>query len=136
MDNPVFRRLAADPNAVLWSMSLAGEILELSPTVEQVRGITVEQGKAQSADEIHPPESLRVSLAYFERFSRDLLAGKVPEPFHADLEYWCSDGSTVWCEVVAVPVVADRGEVVALDGVSVPISGGRQAPRDHALASE
>lgn len=135
-DNPVFGRLAAEPNAVLWSMSLAGEILEVSPTVEVVRGISVEQAKSQSADEIHPPESLRVSLAYFERFSRDLLAGKEPEPFHADLEYRCSDGSTVWCEVVAVPMVADNGDIVALDGVSAPINGERAAARDHALESD
>ena len=87
-EHPAYDALVAQPDAVIWSMSLTGAITAISPSVEVVRGITIEEAKAQAGDEIMPLTSLRVSLAYFERFSVDMLAGRVPEAFHADLEYW------------------------------------------------
>lgn len=127
-----FQRLARVPLAVLWTMAATGEISEVSDSVEQLRGITPAQALTQSVDEIHPPQSLRVSLTYFERFARALNHGEIPEPFHADLEYLCQDGSAVWCEVLATPVIGPAGDVVGLRGVSAPIADpGR--PRLHAM---
>lgn len=119
--HPTYDALVDAPNAVVWTMALTGAITELSPSIEAVRGFTVDEAKAQAGDEIHPASSLKVSLAYFERFSVDMLAGRVPEPFHADLEYVKKDGSTVWCEVFAFPVVGEDGSIAALQGVSVPV---------------
>ena len=119
--HPTYDALIAAPDAVVWRMALTGAITELSPSVEIVRGFTVEEAMAQAGDEIHPPSSLRVSLAYFERFSVDMLAGRIPAPFHADLEYMTRDSSTVWCEVYAFPVVAEDGTIAELAGVSVPV---------------
>ncbi len=99
---------------------MTGEVVDVSDTVEDVRGITADEARSQSVDQIHPPESLRASLAYFEKFSREVLAGRTPPPFHGDLGYLHADGSVVWCEVVAIPRLNDMGAVVALDGVSVP----------------
>lgn len=123
MPTPDETRLAhmrAEPTAVVWTMSAMGEITYVSPSIEQVRGFTPAEAMAQGPDAIHPPESLRASLAYFEQFSRDVLAGRAPQAFHGDLEYLCKDGSTVWCEVLAVPVLGTSGEVLELQGVSVP----------------
>lgn len=125
-----FDRLAAMPDAVSWVMALTGVITEISPSIEAVRGLTPQEAMAQGADEIHPPSSLKVSLAYFERFSVELLAGRIPEPFHADLEYLHKDGSSVWCEVYASPVVDDHGHVIELRGVSVPVNRAESAPPD------
>lgn len=105
-------------------MSLAGEITFISPEIEHVRGITPEQARAQTAEQIHPPDSLRRSLAYFEQFSRDLLEGRSPSAFHEHLEYFHADGSTVWCEVMAMPVTDANGDITELRGVSVE----RQSP--------
>lgn len=104
----------------MWTMSLNGEITDISESIFQVRGLTPAEAKVQAADEIHPPASLRTSLDYFEKFSRALMEGRIPETFHADLEYFHTDGSTVLCEVMARPVVNEAGEVVQLVGVSVP----------------
>lgn len=123
--------LCARPGAVVWRMALTGEILEISDTIEQVRGITAQEARAQGPDQIHPPSSLAVSLGYFERFSRDLIEGRVPGVFHADLEYYRRDGSTVWCEVMALPELGAQGEVVALRGVSVAQDAGRSAPAER-----
>jgi PAS domain S-box-containing protein len=115
-----FGRLSSTPGAVLWAMSPAGEITEISDTIMQVRGITQEEALAQTPDQMLTQESLKVSLAYFEGFSRDLLAGRVPEPFHGEFEYLHKDGSIVLCEVMAVPVFDSTGALTELRGVSVP----------------
>ena len=101
-------------------MALTGEITHISDSILDVRGLTPEQAQAQGADQIHPPASLQISLDYFERFSRAILEGQVPEPFHADLEYFHADGSLVPCEVMALPVLDESGGVIELMGVSVP----------------
>ena len=120
MSDPTFQALSARPDAVRWTMALTGEITEISESILDVRGLTPDEAKAQTADQIHPPASLRVSLDYFERFSRAILEGRSPDLFHADLEYFHANGSTVPCEVMVLPVVNDAGEVVELVGVSVP----------------
>lgn len=120
MTDEIFNALAAQPDAVRWTMALTGEITEISDSIFDVRGLTPDEAKVQAADQIHPAASLQVSLGYFEQFSRALLEGRVPEPFHADLEYIHADGSLVPCEVMALPVLNDVGEVVELSGVSVP----------------
>lgn len=119
----LFDDLCAEPNAVKWTMSAAGAIDYISSEVEGVRGISPEAAMAQSGDQIHPAESLAVSLAYFEGFARDLIEGRVPATFHDHLEYNCADGSTVWCEVVAMPIMNTDGSLQELRGVSAPRSG-------------
>lgn len=120
MSDESFEILCSRPGAVRWTMALTGEITDISDSIYEVRGLTAEQAKVQAADEIHPPASLQTSLEYFEGFSRALVEGRVPEPFHADLEYFHVDGSTVLCEVMALPVLDDGGQVVELIGVSAP----------------
>lgn len=110
--------LAGRQDSVLWSMSPYGVITSISANVEQMRGFTADEAMVQTGDQIHPPASLAVSLAYFERFVAAVLANRVPVAFSGDLEYYCKDGSTVWCTTVAFPVVDDAGVVVELRGVS------------------
>jgi PAS domain-containing protein len=114
-----FVELCSIPGAVLWSMSPTGAITEISDSILQVRGITPEEAMAQTPDQTLTQSSIRVSLAYFEQFSRDVLAGRVPEPFHGDFEYLHKDGSIVVCEVMAVPEFDSEGVLTQLRGVSV-----------------
>jgi PAS domain S-box-containing protein len=118
-DDSSFARLSSIPDAVLWTMSPAGAITNISETIMQVRGITPEEALAQTPDQMLTQNSLRDSLAYFEQFSRDVLAGRVPEPFHGDFEYIHKDGSIVVCEVMAVPEFDQDGVLTQLRGVSV-----------------
>jgi PAS domain-containing protein len=84
-----------------------------------VRGITPEEALAQTLDQMLTQSSIGKSLAYFEQFSRDVLAGREPEPFHGDFEYFHKDGSIVVCEVMAVPEFDSEGVLTQLRGVSV-----------------
>ena len=119
---PEFEALASNTSAVIWSMSLSGEITDISDSIQTVRGYTVAEACAQGGDEIHTPESLSRSLRYFEQFAKQMLDGQIPEPFRGDLEYKCKDGSTIWCDVYVEPVASDSGEVLAIRGVSTPLT--------------
>jgi len=114
-----FDNLSSIPGAVVWTMSPAGAITHISDTILQVRGITPAEALAQTPDQMLTQNSLRESLAYFEQFSRDVLAGRTPEPFHGDFEYLHKDGSIVVCEVMAVPEFDAEGVLTQLRGVSV-----------------
>jgi PAS domain S-box-containing protein len=115
----IFVDLSSIPGAVLWTMSPTGAITHISDTILQVRGITPEEALAQTLDQMLTQSSIRVSLGYFEQFSRDVLEGRVPEPFHGDFEYLHKDGSIVVCEVMAVPEFDSEGVLTQLRGVSV-----------------
>lgn len=102
-------------------MSLAGDITEISDSIQSVRGFTPDEARAQGGEEIHTAESLSASLKYFEKFSKEMLSGQIPEPFHGELEYKCKDGSTIWCDVYVEPVVNSSGEIIEITGVSTPL---------------
>jgi PAS domain S-box-containing protein len=116
------RLLADNALDVVWTMSLDGRITYLSPAVEKLRGYTVAEAMRQPIEEIHPPGSAAVSLGYFQRLAADMGAGRPPQRFRGELEYRCRNGSTVWCEVMVLPVVGPDGAVTELLGVSRDLS--------------
>lgn len=115
-------RLVAD-NArdVIWTMAPDGRITYISPSIEQVRGLTPAQAMQQTIEEIHPPSSQAISLGYFTSLFTDLAAGRPLNSFRGELEYFCNDGSTIWTEVMAHPIVS-QGQLVEIIGVTRDIS--------------
>jgi GGDEF domain-containing protein len=81
-------------------------------------GLTPEEAMAQPIERIHPPESLAISLAYFTQLIEDLRAGRPPQFFRGELEYYCRDGSTVGMDVIALPALDEQGAFLELLGVS------------------
>jgi diguanylate cyclase (GGDEF)-like protein/PAS domain S-box-containing protein len=115
-------RLVAD-NArdVIWTMAPDGRITYISPSIEEVRGLTPAQAMQQTIEEIHPPSSQAISLGYFTSLFTDLAAGRPLNSFRGELEYFCNDGSTIWTEVMAHPIVS-QGQLVEIIGVTRDIS--------------
>jgi PAS domain S-box-containing protein len=121
------RLLAENASDVVWTMAPDGRVTYVSPAVEDMRGYTVAEAMAQPLEEIHPPSSAAVSQAYFVKLLGDLQAGRTPEPFRGELEYRCKDGSTVWTEVLAFPILGPDGQLVELLGVSRDIQARKRA---------
>jgi len=117
-----YARQAARPNAVLWSMAPSGQIVEISPSIEVVRGYTVDEALAHGPAEMLTPASLHTSLQYFETMSVEILAGRTVPPFQGQMEYLCKDGSTVVCDVYAEPIFDADGQMTELRGVSSPLT--------------
>ncbi len=116
------RLLTDNTRDVVWTMEPDGTISYVSSAVEALRGITPAEAMAQPIEAIHPPESAALSLSYFQKLFADVQAGVSPEPFHGELEYWRKDGSTLWCEVHAFPLLNSDGGFVQLLGVSRDLS--------------
>jgi diguanylate cyclase (GGDEF)-like protein/PAS domain S-box-containing protein len=117
-----YRLLAENARDVIWTIAAAGEISYVSPSVEWLRGLSPEQAMAQSLEEIHPAESRHLVQAYLQQVGRDCQQGHKPQPFRGELEYFCADGSTVWCDVLALPVRNDDGSLRYLLGTSRDIT--------------
>ena len=124
------RLLAENALDVVWTIEPDGTISYVSPAIEKLRGFTPAEAMRQPLEEIHPPESRAKSLGYFQELHARTQAGLPLEPFRGDLEYWCKDGSTIWCYVIVLPLVGLDGTLHQLLGVSRDISEGKR----HELA--
>lgn len=131
-----YRLLAENARDVIWTMEPDGHISYVSPSIEKLRGIPPEQAMAQSLEQIHPPESLHRSQAYFQQLSEDVQAGLPPQPFRGELEYYCADGSTIWAEVIAVPVLDPQIRLQQLLGTSRDITERKHYEHQLCLANQ
>lgn len=117
-----YQLIADNMNDVIWTMAIDGSITYVSPSVERVRGYTPQEALVQPIAEILCPESLAKSTQYFLDLLDALAAGRQPESFRGDMEYWCKDGSTYWGEVFCYPVFHPDGSFRHLVGVTRDVS--------------
>ena len=120
-----YRLLVENVPDLIWIMSTEKFKLHyLSPSVEQMLGYTLEETLKKPFYEIITPESFEYAARYFTRASQELkekhaAAKKIHK---LELEYLCKDGSTVWVEVTARPILDENGEIARIIGVSRDIS--------------
>ncbi len=116
------RLLADNAIDVILTMDLEGRYSYVSPSVQKLRGYTTDEVMEQSMEDALTPESLGVARAYFAQLHANLAAGLPPEPFRGELEHRCKDGSTVWTDVTASPLLGTDGHFVEILGVIRDIS--------------
>lgn len=116
-------RLLADNAAdVIWTMDLEGHFTYISPSVEKLRGYTVEEVMAQSPEEVLCPGSL---LHMQEGLTRALNSVQNDLPFQVfrgELEQPCKDGTTVWTEATVSGIYSEDGRFIGMLGVTRDIS--------------
>ncbi len=130
------RLLAENARDVVWTMQPDGRITYVSPSIEKVRGLTAQEAMLQRPDEIQTPGSVAKTMAYFDHLSACVREKRKPENFRGDLEYYRKDGSTIWTEVHAFPILGPQGEIVEVLGVSRDISERKQADEALRLSEE
>ncbi len=108
------RLLSDNARDVIWNMSADGRNTYISPSVEAVRGYTPAEAMQQLIEETLTPDSLATVVGYFTQLQADIEAGRSLQNFRGELEYFCKDGSTYWGEVMAYPLVDDKGRVQIL----------------------
>ena len=116
-------RLIAD-NAidVIATLDLAGRYTYVSPSVEKLRGFTPDEALRQSQEDVFTGASLVTIRGYFSRLRADLEAGRPIQNFRGELEQRCKDGTTVWTDVSANPLLSPDGSFIEVLGVSRDIS--------------
>lgn len=121
-----YRLLAENSKDVIWTMALDGTTTYISPAVEHLRGFTVEEAMRQPLDQIITPDSQTVVIDYLQRLFMAAESGLPLESFKGENEYYCKDGSTIWCEVIVYPVMESGGGLLSLLGVSRDITERKQ----------
>jgi diguanylate cyclase (GGDEF)-like protein/PAS domain S-box-containing protein len=116
------RLLAENAWEVIWTMAMDTKITYVSPAIEQVRGITPDEAKNQSLEEIHPPESAARVADYYQRVFAAVEIGAAPPSFRGELEYYRKDGSIMTGELQVIPHRDATGQVIELIGVTRDIS--------------
>lgn len=112
------RLLADSALDMIWTMEVDGTISYISPAVETLRGFTTEEALSQSLEQIGTPEAVELTVNYLRKTKSAITAGVKPENLQAELEYYCKDGSTTWCEVLAIPLLDEQGVFIQLLGTS------------------
>lgn len=117
-----YRLLAENARDVIWTLEPDGVISSISPAIQQLRGLTPAEAMAQAPEQVHPPESLERFQAFVRGLHHDLEQGREPRSFRGELEYYGPGASTIWAEVIALPVLDDQGRLENVLGVSRDIS--------------
>ncbi len=125
-----YRLLAENMSDVVWVLDTSNMTFKyVSPSIEKLRGYTVEEALSQSFREQMVPESFAAIMAKYPKRMENFLANdpaavtKVDEVLQPR-----KDGSTVWTEVVSTFIRNKDGGLDIL-GVSRDISKRKQAER-------
>ena len=115
------RVLADNTRDVVWTMAPDCSLSYVSPSVLAVRGFTQDEAIQQTLGETFAASSLATALAYFSQLPAHVALGLPLLNFQGELEYLCKDGSSVWTDVMAYPIVNDEG-VAEILGVTRDIT--------------
>jgi len=119
-----YRLLAENATDVIWTCDLDFRCTYVSPSVESMKGHTVEEVIRQTLDEVFVP----ASAALIRKMVAETLAAAEEEPeilrqpITVELEENCKDGSTVWTEVNASFLLGDDGGPIGIIGVTRDIT--------------
>lgn len=121
-----YRLLAENARDVIWTQKLDGTITYISPSVEQMRGLTVKEAMNQPLEKILTPDSQAISINYVMKLYSDIEAGLPLPIFRGELEYYRKDMSIVWTEVFVYPIPGSDCNSLILLGVTRDISERKQ----------
>jgi PAS domain S-box-containing protein len=124
-----YRLLAENATDVIWTMDLSLKSTYTSPSVQQLRGYSVDDAVAQPLEDALTPASFEVvtkaldeELALEARPDKDLFRSRTLE-----LEVIRKDGSTVWVESTVTFLRDPDGGAVEILGVNRDITERRRA---------
>jgi len=133
----LLRLITENIRDVIWTRDMNLRLTYLSPSIQRIRGYTVEEILKQSIDESMTPESAELSRrVLLEELERERREGPDPDRSRQmELEMTCKDGGTVWTEVTISFMRDEKKRAVGLIGVTRDIST-RKAVEDARRESE
>ncbi|MCK5157468.1 MAG: PAS domain S-box protein, partial [Spirochaetales bacterium] len=116
-----YKILVENSIEVIWTMDLEGNFTYMSPSVEMLRGYTVEEAMKMTLEETLTPESFIISMTELQNWLSKP-NDEFPQSFTMELEQFKKDGTTVWTLVTIKPIFDNDGEVFELQGGTRDIS--------------
>lgn len=109
-----YRLLAENALDVIWTMDLNGRFTYVSPSVERLRGYTVEEVLQQDLNSSLTPATAKEAE---EGLIHLLETGEVLK-HQWEVEQYCKDGNTVWTEVIINVVRDESGNPLEIVGIT------------------
>ncbi|MBE0558793.1 MAG: PAS domain S-box protein, partial [Proteobacteria bacterium] len=125
-----YRLLAENVTDTIWTMSLEPlRFTYITPSVERMRGYSLDEALALSLEETLTPESLgKVAKALEEELIRETSGNADPNRSRTlELQQYCKDGSSRWAEAKTSFLRDEGGKAVGLLGVTRDISDRKRA---------
>jgi len=126
-----YRLLAENASDIIFTMDKDLQFTYISPSIERVRGFTVEEAMSQTPAEALTPASLEVGMNVFleeleieARETKDLRRTRTVE-----LEETCKDGSTIWTESTFSPLRDNEERFTGFLGITRDITGRKLAEK-------
>ena len=120
----------------IWSLGLDLKITYMSPSIEKTVGFTRDEFVQIPLEEMFTPPSFAPARQYIARMADCVRTGLRLEDFRGELEMYRKDGSTVWVEILASPLLDSAGHITGLAGVTRDISDRKKSERELEKARE
>lgn len=124
-----YNLLAENMTEVVWTMNVKMEMMYVSPSISQFRGLSVEDAMKENFEQGLSPESRKIAmkaiaeeLAPERTVRRDPLCSRVLE-----LEFLSKNGTTVWAEVKLTLLCDKKGMPLGFLGIAHDIAERRRA---------
>ena len=125
-----YRLLAENVTDTIWTMSLEPlRFTYISPSIERMRGYSVDEAMALPLEETLTPDSLeRVGKVLEAELIREASGNTDPNrSMTMEIEQYCKDGLSRWAEVTTSFLRDEGGKAVGLLGVTRDISDRKRA---------
>jgi PAS domain S-box-containing protein len=117
------RLLTDNVKDVIWTADLDMHLTYITPSVQELRGMTPEEAMSEPVEEALTTESLADIREHYRKATSDLQNGKImPAHRPLELEFRRKDGSTVWTEVIITPMMGKDGIPTGVIGLTRDIS--------------
>ena len=124
-----YRLLAENATDIIFTMDLDLRFTFISPSVERLRGYTVEEAMAQSPGDALTPASLEKAMtAFAEEMNIERSGtGDLHRTRTLELEERCKDGSVIWTETTFSPLRDEQNNAIGFMGITRDVTQRKRA---------
>lgn len=130
-----FRQIAEQMTDMVWIGDLNYRSTYVSPSVEKLYGLTVEEYATYPLEKRFPPHSIEIFKKTHDELLAELLKNPGPQSREAtmEIEAYKKDGTPIWVSSTIKVLCNDKGEPISFMGVTSDITARKNA--EMALAT-
>jgi diguanylate cyclase (GGDEF)-like protein/PAS domain S-box-containing protein len=119
-----YRLIAENTSDVIWTMNMDTHFTYISPSIEQMRGISVEEAVKEHFSETLTPASFENAMRILEEeLTKEAVGGHPAQRSrNLELEMYRHDGTTFWAEVTTSFIRDAKGDATGILGITRDIT--------------